>query len=195
MATSRSETWLTCTSGKWVESCKEFLDEAGVQLCRHSARKKGIKIKVHGSCQPNQIGNSLIYSTRGTGNDQNTGTCYFWTNHFITPNETTCGVDFTEITCGKTPEEEYALVATFTFHKKNIMRRIYTVRGKDRQAWHIVLLIDDAENIRIFHEKVKEGLVDVADYEKVIKSGWGQDPPQEVEDWFDRISKGLETLY
>ena len=30
-------------SGKWEESCKEFLDEIGVQPYRHSAGKKGMK--------------------------------------------------------------------------------------------------------------------------------------------------------
>ena len=60
-------------SGKWVESCEEFLDDVGVQPCGHSAKKKGIKLKIWCSCQPDQIGSSLICSTRGNGNDKNTG--------------------------------------------------------------------------------------------------------------------------
>ena len=48
--------------------------------------------------------------------------------------------------------------------------------------------------IQIFREEVEQGHVDVEDYGKVLKSGWGRDPPQEVEDWLDRVGKGLETL-
>ena len=179
-----------------MESCKEFLDEVGVQPCGHSAQKKGIKMKVRCSCQPGQIGSSQIYSARGIGNDKNTGACYFYFNRSIAPDQTACGDDFTKITCGKTPEEECALAPTFTFQEKKNNTRIYKVRGKDRgrPAWHIVLLIDDPETIRIFKEEVEQGHVDVEDFGKVLKSGWGRDPPQEVEDWLDRVGKGLETL-
>ena len=177
-----------------MESCKEFLDEVGVQPCGHSARKKGIKLKVWCSCQPDQIGSSLIYSARGNGNDKNTGSKYVKPGNSIAPDQTTCGVDFTEITCGKTPEVECALIPTFTFREKNIVKRIRIVRGKvegRRPAWHIVLLVDDLKVIREFEEKDH---MDVADYGKVIKSGWGQVLPQQVRDWLDRVDAGLETL-
>ena len=114
----------------------------------------------------------------------------------IAPDQTTFGVDFTEITCGKTTEEECALAPTFTFQAEKITSRIYKVKGIDhgRPAWHIVLLIDDLETIRIFKEEVEQGHVDVDYFGKALKSGWGRDPPQEVEDWLDRVCKGLETL-
>ena len=63
-----------------------------------------------------------------------------------------------------------------------------------RPAWYVVLLVDDPETIQIFKEEVEQGHVDEEDYGKVLKSGWGRDPPQEVEDWLDRVGKGLETL-
>ena len=119
----------------------------------------------------------------------------------IAPDQTTCGVDFTEITCGKTPEEECALVPTFSFQQKKTITRIYTVRGKQRgrQVWHIALLVDDPETIRIFEEQTQgenaqTQNIDINDFGKVIKFGWGQDPPQEVEVWLDRVQKGLETF-
>ena len=188
-------------SGKWLESCKEFLDEAGVQPCGHSAQKKGIKLKVRCSCQPDQIGSSLIYSARGNGNDKNTGDKYVKIGS-IAPHQTTCGVDFTEIACGKTPEEECTLLPTFTFQlKKTLQSRLFRVRGTDqgKRVWHVVFLVDDPETIRIFKEKIQgenagTQTTNMDDYGKSIKSGWGQEPPQEVEDWMDRVYKGLETL-
>ena len=163
--------------------------------------KKGIKLKVWCSCQPDQIGSCLIYSARGTGNDKNTGSSYVQNSCSIAPDQTTCGVDFTEITCGKTPEEEYALVSTFTFQEKKITSRLSIARNKDggRPAWHVVLLVDDPETIRIFKEKTQgenagTQTIKIDDYGEVIKSGWGQDPPQEVNNWLDRVLKGFETL-
>ena len=164
--------------------------------------KKGIKLKVWCSCQPDQIGSSLIYSARGFGNDKNTGACYVRFNHSIAPDQTVCGDDFTRISCGKTPEEECALVPTFTFQlKKTLPSRLFRVNGTDqgRRVWHIALLVDDPETIRIFKEKTQgenagTQTTNISDYGKSIKSGWGQEPPQEVEDWIDRVYMGLETL-
>ena len=184
-----------------MESCKEFLDEVGVQPCGHSAQKKGIKLKVWCSCKQDQIGSSLIYSARGNGNDKNTGDKYVSNGYLIAPDQKTCGNDFTKVICGKTPEEKCAVLPTFTFQLKKTLSRLHIVRGTDRgrRAWHVVLLVDDPETIRIFKEKTQgenagTQTTNINDYGKSIKSGWGQEPPQEVEDWLDRVFKGLETL-
>ena len=186
-------------SGKWVESCKRFLDKYGVQPCGHSARKNGIKLKVYGSCQPDQIGNSLIYSARGNGNEKNTGCHYLWPTQSIAPDQTTYGNDFTEITCGKTLEEECALGPNFTFQKKNKTERIHIFRGihQGRRVWRILELVDDFKTIREFKEKTQGGNVEtqnikLSDYGKIMNSGWGQDPPQEVIHWIAQAQKGLE---
>ncbi len=61
------------------------------------------------------------------------------------------------------------------------------VRGKNRgcQAWHYVLLVDDEETIQTFLTKWKSGSLDVADYGQVLKSGWGEDPPEETKKWIE----------
>ena len=119
-----------------MEFCKELLCETDVRPCGHSAIKKGIKLKFCCSCQPDQIGSCLIYSARGTGNDKNTGSSYVQNNCSIASDQTTCGVDFTEITCGKTPEEECALVSTFTFQEKKITSRLSIARNKKEEGQH-----------------------------------------------------------
>ena len=179
-----------------MEYCKDFLDKAGVQPCGHSARKKGIKIKVRCSCQPDQIGSSLFYSVRGNGNDKNTGMSTVDNNKEIAPEQTTCGKDFTEINCNKLPDETCALSPRFTFQDQRNVDRIYLVRGKDRgrPAWHYVLLVDDPETIRTFKEKIQGGNIELSDYGVVLKSGLGQEPPQEVKNWSERVENGLEDL-
>ena len=179
-----------------MEYCKDFLDKVGVQPCGHSARKKRIKLKVRCSCQPDQIGSSLFYSVRGNGNDKNTGVPIVYPDKELAPEQTTCGADFTEITCNKLPDETCAISPRFTFQDQRNLNRIYLVRGKDRgrQAWHYVLLVDDPETIRTFKEKILGGNIDVSDHGVILKSGWGQDPPQDVNNWLERVEKGLEDL-
>jgi len=59
---------------------------------------------------------------------------------------------------------------------------IYLVRGKDRgrSAWHYVLV--DKDKREMFLAKSRTGSMDVADYGEILRSGWGENPPQEVID-------------
>lgn len=57
---------------------------------------------------------------------------------------------------------------------------VYLVRGKDagRPAWHYVLI--EKMKLPIFLEMVKGDSIDVAKYGKVLHSGWGEDPPEDI---------------
>ncbi len=68
--------------------------------------------------QPDQVGSSLMYSARGYENDKNTGALKAWFNRKISPGQTTCCIDNTSITCGKSWDEECALSPDFTFHRR-----------------------------------------------------------------------------
>ncbi len=198
----------TCTlycdcsySGHWVRTCEEYLDNIGVRPCGHTARKNGIQVKVYASCQPDQVGSSLMYSSRGRNNDKNTGALLVWLNKEISPGQTTCCRDFTSITCGKSWDEECALSPDFTFHRRRETKRMFLVWGTDRgkKAWHYILLVDDPDTIRIFKEKTQGELrgtqeVNLTDYGEILKSGFGEEPPQEVKDWLTRVQKGIEIL-
>ena len=178
-------------SGKWVLACSEFLDQVGVQPCGHSARAANILVKVRASCRSHQIPHSLFYSARGRGNDKNTGALYVKTGKFeIEQNQRVSYIDSTVITCkkGVTFKDSCSLPDDYTWHKKSEEDRVYLVRGKDRgkQAWHYVLVVDDEEMVEMFLAKVKSGNVDVADYGQVLKSGWGQEPPDEVREWIKK---------
>ncbi len=198
----------TCTlhcdcsySGHWVRACEEYLENIGVQPCGHSARENGIQVKVLGSCQPDQVPSSLMHSARGCENDKNTAAQSVWTHKEISPDQTTCCMDFTRIICGKSWDEECALSPDFTFHRRREAKRMFLVRGTDkgRKAWHYVLLVDDPETIRIFKEKTQgeqrgTQTADVTDYGVILKSGFGEEPPQEAKDWLTRVKKGIEIL-
>ncbi len=198
----------TCTlhcdcsySGHWVRACEEYLENIGVQSCGHSARNNGIQVKICASCQPDQVPSSLMYSSRGCENDNNTAALILWPHKEISPDQTICGIDFTSITCDKSWDEECALSPDFTFHRRREVKRIFIVNvtNRGRKAWHYILLDNDPETTRIFKEKTQGeqgGTEDanLGDYGEILKSGSGEEPPQEVKDWITRVHKGIEIL-
>ena len=178
-------------SGRWVKACKEFLDEAGVQPCGHSARNASILLKVRTSCRSHQIPHTLLYSARGRGNDKNTGTLYVQGNGYeVDQQQNICNIDNSVITCKKGFgfEDPCSLKEDYTWYKKGEAERVFLVRGKDRgkPAWHYVMVVDDDETLDKFRTEVKKGNLDLADYGSLIKSGWGKDPPTEVREWIDQ---------
>ena len=62
-------------------------------------------------------------------------------------------------------------------YKENPSKRIYLVRGKNRGklAWHYVLV--EKLLFGLFLKRTQGGSLDVKDFGKVLKSGWGVDPP------------------
>ena len=67
-------------------------------------------------------------------------------------------------------------------YKENPRERIYLVRGKDRgkPAWHYVLV--EKLLFGLFLKRTQGGSLDVEDFGKVLKSGWGVDPPAGTKD-------------
>ena len=100
-------------------------------------------------------------------------------------------VNSTYISCkNKSIAEQCTLKPGYTWHKQSASKRIFKVRGKDRgrPAWHYVLLVDDQDTIDKFKELIrgkKAMIIDVADYGQILKSGWGEEPPNDVKEWID----------
>ena len=67
-------------------------------------------------------------------------------------------------------------------YKQNPEERIYLVRGKDRgkPAWHYVLV--EKHLLGLFLKWTSGGSLDVADFGDVLKSGWGENPPENTID-------------
>ena len=74
-------------AGCWIKALVEFLDEKEVQPCGHSARDKGILLKVFASCQTNEIASKLAYSIRGANTFRN---ILLWTIRKGSRKGTTC---------------------------------------------------------------------------------------------------------
>ena len=104
------------SSGQWVIECAKFLDEQGVNACGHSAREKGILLKVYASCQPGQDATDLRYTTHGIalGN----GNMYLYKNKTIANGQTTIGADFTELRCGMREDEECSIPSSASWLKR-----------------------------------------------------------------------------
>lgn len=64
--------------------------------------------------------------------------------------------------------------------RKSTGELVYLVRGKDkgRPAWHYVHV--EKNKLPIFLKKVESGSVDVSLYGKVLYSGWGEDPSDDI---------------
>ena len=174
-------------SGAWTNACLDYLDERGVRPCGHSAKEKGILIKVYASCQPQERAAANCFFVQVAKNDPTDGTLLYDTMA-LSESQHSYVVSTTVVTCKKSAEEACALRPEFTWRKWREGERIQLVRGKDhgRAAWHYVLFNDDPEKTREFYQAVASGHFDVAGYGKLLKSGWGRDPPQEVVDEINR---------
>ena len=65
-------------------------------------------------------------------------------------------------------------------YKENASERIYLVRGKNtgKPAWLYVLV--KKALFPLFLRRTKGGSLDVADFGRVLESGWGKDPPEDI---------------
>ena len=182
-------------SGLWVKQCAEFFDEQGEKPCVHSAKEKEILISVRGSCRSYEIPRQLYFTLHGCGNDKNIGTLWYWNNgKELAKDQHIKQINGLSIQCGnKSINDSCTLGQESSWSKFVLNDRIYLVRGSDRErpAWHYVLLVDDEETISKFVELTQganagKKTVSMDDYGQVLKSGWGQDPPNDVKEWMQK---------
>ena len=185
------------SSGRWVSECAKFLDEQGVKPCGHSAREKGILLKVYASCQTGQDSTELAYTTRAMELKED-GYVYHDTNKELSAEQKTMGVDFTNVRCGKGEEEKCSIApdSTWSTAGELTQHRTFIVRGTDRgrPAWHYVLLDDDAEKRRDFIDKTQgenagKVTISVSGYGEVLRSRWGKDPSPEDKEWLQKYGQ------
>ena len=179
-------------SGTWVKECMKFLDEQEVAPCGHSARDKGILIKVLASCLSHQIPQCLSYSAIGFKNDGVTGDmfcikAYNSVNHAskITDTQYGKGQDFTRILCGQDSSSACLCLPQANWITRDTTKRIYSVNGEDKekQAWQLLLVTDDDEIVLQFVEKTQgknqaQYNIDCSKYGEILKSGLGKGPSE-----------------
>ena len=94
-------------SGSWVKECYDFMDDLGVSPCGHCAIKKGILLKVFGSCKPNEMAATLCYNLRAVFLDKNAKQILHRGGK-IGEKQNAYGKDFTTMSCGKKVDEPCA---------------------------------------------------------------------------------------
>ena len=156
-----------------------FLDEQGVGPCGHSARDKEILIKVFASCLSHQVPRQLAFSVRGYMNDKNTGHMILEYPHEIADFQLINSIDATAVICGQDsiqdkclhlPQENWQ-----TFNRLRMIRR----PERDRKMWDLILT-KDYESCVYLDLQVQSGRhINIEDYSKVLKSGWGERPTDE----------------
>lgn len=68
----------------------------------------------------------------------------------------------------------------YTWRKFRAGQRLFLVRSGDNLSWHYIILDDNEDKKKKFLAQARIGVVDLADYGQVLKSGWGKDPPSKV---------------
>ena len=95
--------------------CAMFLDEQGVKPCGHSAREKGILLKVYASCEAGQDSAELVYTTRAM--ELEDGYVYHYTRKELSAKQHTFGIDFTKVKYGKGEKEKCIIAPDSTWLK------------------------------------------------------------------------------
>ena len=171
-------------SGQWVVDAVNKMDEIGIPSCGHHAREHGILLKVFTSCSPKEEASMLAYSESITiKKEKNIMT---FPGNRLESGQTPNYADFRVIRCSK-QADPCEIDSTCTWKDRILISNIHIVRGNDKgkAAWHYILV--DEEKLEAFKVNIAaSGSIDVADYGKVLLSGWGQDPPQEKCDSIDK---------
>ena len=179
-----------CYSGQWVIDCAKTLDSLGIPPCGHRAREQGVLMKVYASCRPNQKAAEPCYSIKAIEVSEY-GTLSYYIKKTVNKSQKTYSTDFTKLTCCRGPDEscrsEEAL-KNWTWEEaidSGLDSRVHIVRGNahGQPTWHIVLLSNTSDEYEErFFEQFETGNIDVAKWGYVIQSGWGEDPPDSIEE-------------
>ena len=169
-------------SGKWINDCAKRLDEMNVPSCGHHTREHGLLFQINTSCQPNEEATALCYNNEAVEYSEADKAVLVKANKTLTSGQKIMYTDFRNIRCGKPANEscEADSDCIWNDHLNIKYHLVYLVHGEDRgrPAWHYVLV--DEEKLDDFKAKVATGNINTADYGRVLKSGWGEDPPKDI---------------
>lgn len=169
-------------SGNWIKQCAEKLDEKGIPACGHHARKEGILLQIFPSCKANEKATINCFAEEGivVVSDGLRFNC-----KTLSSGQTSLRGNFRRLRCSS--ESGPCDVSSKWCDRLMIKKQLFKVTGTDqgRPAWHYVLVDEDKleEYYALFHDGASPR-VDVAKYGKVLESGWGEQPPEDVVDKF-----------
>lgn len=135
---------------------------------------------------------SLTSSIRVSGNDKNTGVMWSYVDGWkAAEGQHVKQANTLNIECeNKSISDPCNLQPDVSWTRKVLNDRIFLTRGcnQGRPAWHYVLLIDDDETICKFKDLTQgensgKHTINCSDHGQVLKSGWGENPPNEAKEW------------
>ena len=184
-------------SGNWINDCAKRLDDLNVPSCGHHTREQGLLFNIFTSCQPKEEATALCYINEAVVYSEADKAVLFWTSKTLTSGQKIMCTDFRTIRCGKPANEscEADSDCTWNDHLNIKYHLVKLVRGKDRgcPAWYYVVV--DEEKLDDFKAKLAAGAIDVTDYGRILKSGWGEDPPKDIDRKIDlRCGKLLKPI-
>ena len=152
-----------------------------VPSCGHHTREHGLLFQIDASCQPNQEVTALCYINEAVWYSEADKGVILWHGKTLTSGQKTMWTDFRTIRCSKPTDESCEADSDCTWNDRLIKSHLlFIVRGKDRghPVWHYVLV--DEEKLDDYKAKVATGTINVANYGRILKSGWGEDPPEDI---------------
>ena len=171
-------------SSNWINDCIAKLDELDIPSCGHHTREQGILLKIFCSCEANEEATVMAYINEAVELNKEGGFIYYFGKK-LSSEQTTSHGNFSSIRCGKFADEQCEISTSWEDRLTGKQKYVYLVRGKDRgrEAWHYVLV--DKDKLDDFKAKIATGTIDVAEYGKVLCSGFGKDPPKDIERMID----------
>ena len=169
-------------SGNWINDCAKRLDDLNVPSCGHHTREQGLLFSIVTSCQPNEEATALCFINEAVEYSEADKRMIIKYNKTLTSGQKTMCRDFRTIHCGKPVDEscEADSDCTWNDHLNIKSHLVYIVRGEEKGhlVWHYVFV--DEEKLDDFKAKLATGAIDVSDYGRILKSGWGKDSPKDI---------------
>ena len=184
-------------SGNWINDCAKRLDEMNIPSCGHHTREHGLLFNILTSCQPNEEATALCYINEAVEYSEADNALILFIKKTLTSGQNTMQTDFKLIRCGKPANEscEADSDCTWNDHLNIKYHLVYIAHSKDRRhpVWHYVFV--DEEKLDDFKAKVATGTINLTDYGRILKSGWGKDSPKDIDRKMDlRCGKLLDPI-
>ena len=165
-------------------------DSKGIPPCGHHTNECGILLKLSVAAEPDQTAEELHEVRHGIllRKDGYLGV-YYWpkkggsVRSYLNGTMVTCPSELSN--CCSLPD--FCAKLGWIGHVRNRPSLVYLVRGNSRgkPAWFYVLVDKEKENS--YKEQVASGNIDLSVYGMIIKSGFGEDPPDDVKGAIDRF--------
>jgi hypothetical protein len=130
------------------------------------------------SCGADEEATALTYVNEGVFYSQPDGFFVHQDLKSLSSGQKCQAVLFTNISCGKQPDKLCEADKTCTWEDK-VPSRLRVVNGEIRGSSVRLYVLVDENKLEEFNKKITSGHIDVADYGKVLCSGW-RDQPKEI---------------